>query len=327
MSGLVPPSFPSVTPTVSKADRDAIHSVLVTGAHGFLGSQVARYFGVNGSRVTGIGHEAWSLEGQSDFKLSVWHSGDITLDALVTYGGEPDVIVHCAGSGSVAFSMLHPFQDYARTVTSTAAVLEYIRLHSRRTALVYPSSAAVYGVAELLPIEETAALQPASPYGTHKVMAEQLCRSYADNYGLSVAIVRFFSIYGEGLKKQLLWDACEKIARGENMFFGSGAEMRDWLHVEDAAHLIRKAAINASNSAPIVNGGSGVGVTIREILEEVFRAFGSSDQPCFNGSPRPGDPPGYQANMKIATDWGWSPNVDWREGVRRYVAWYRSQSR
>lgn len=302
-----------------------VKSAVVTGAHGFLGRHVARHLADAGYTVTGIGHGAWDRAESERFGLTFWHTADITLDELVTYAGEPDVMVHCAGSGSVAFSMSHPHQDYVRTVSTTAAVLEYVRLHSPRTAVVYPSSAAVYGAAERLPIRESDALHPTSPYGVHKYMAEKLCRSYADHFGIAVAVVRFFSVYGEGLQKQLLWDACSKATRGEATFFGTGAELRDWLHVKDAASLLQAAALHASPSCPIVNGASGEGLTVRDVLAEIFRAYGSMATLDFSGMPRPGDPVGYHADVTAATAWGWQPAVAWRDGMRRYVDWFKGR--
>ena len=300
-------------------------AALVTGAHGFLGRHVARYLAGAGYTVTGLGHGAWDRAEAESFGLTFWHTADITLDSLVTYAGEPDVIVHCAGSGSVAFSMLHPHQDFVRTVSATAAVLEYVCLHSAHTAVVYPSSAAVYGAAERLPIRENDGRRPASPYGVHKSMAEDLCRSYANHFGVSVAIVRFFSVYGDGLQKQLLWDACSKAARGDSTFFGTGHELRDWLHVQDAASLMHFAALHASAACPVVNGASGEGLTVHEVLAEIFRACGSTAALGFSGTPRPGDPVGYHADVSAARAWGWQPGVAWRDGMARYVSWFQGR--
>ena len=301
-------------------------TILITGAHGFIGRHVARQFANAGHTVTGLGHGAWDRDEWSRFGITFWHTADVTLDTLMTYAGRPDVIVHCAGSGSVGFSVQQPHQDFVRTVTSTAAVLEYVRLHSPKSVVVYPSSAAVYGNAERLPIRETDPPRPASPYGVHKLMAEDLCRSYATHFDVPVAIVRLFSIYGEGLQKQLLWDACAKAARAETAFFGSGKESRDWLHVDDAAALLMTAAANASTACPIVNGGSGQDAQVCDVLDELFTASGVGDRPRFTGVAKPGDPLGTLAETSAARSWGWQPTIPWRDGVRRYVRWYAERA-
>jgi UDP-glucose 4-epimerase len=219
--------------------------------------------------------------------------------------------------------MTHPLQDYQRTVQTTLEVLEFIRLYSPKSRLVYPSSVAVYGMAEKLPISETAPLNPVSPYGFHKKIAEDLCCSYARNFGSAAAIVRLFSVYGRHLRKQLLWDACTKIGRNDYSFFGSGLEKRDWLHIDDAADLLVLAGSHASSQPAIVNGASGVGVTVHEVLSEVFSGFELREGPRFSAQLRPGDPPEYVADIERARAWGWAPRIFWKDGIRDYVRWFR----
>lgn len=299
-------------------------TVLVTGAYGFIGRNVARYFAQSGWRVVGLGHGSWSSQEWHSWGIAEWHATDVTLDTLLTYAGVPDVIVHCAGSGAVGYSMTHPYQDFQRTVLSTMAVLEFVRQHSPRTRIVYPSSAGVYGVATVLPINESASLMPASPYGTHKKIAEELCQSYARNFDISIAIVRLFSVYGPGLCKQLLWDACVKIAQGENVFFGTGRETRDWLHIDDASSLLYLAQERATVACPIANGGTGVEVSVFDVLTELFREFGRRDIPLFSGATRSGDPINYLADIERARSWGWGPQISWRKGVCQYAAWFKN---
>ena len=302
-------------------------TVCITGAYGFIGRHVARLYASQGWHVTGIGHGSWDRAEWRQWGISEWHLTDITLESISNYTGRPDVIIHCAGSGSVGFSMNHPYQDFHRTVSTTAAVLEFIRLQSPRTCLVYPSSAGVYGVAEKLPIQESAPLQPISPYGVHKRMAEELCRSYAAHFKISISVVRLFSIYGKTLRKQLLWDACTKLNNNESSFFGSGLERRDWLHIDDTAALLLAAGDNASPDCPIVNGGSGKGISTKEILSELFSCYGRSDLPEFSGSTRPGDPVDYIADISKTSLWGWQPSKTWQEGIREYVEWYKGGAR
>ncbi len=297
---------------------------VVTGAYGFIGRHVARQMAKEGWRVIGLGHGSWMRDEWHAWGIAEWHSADITPESLVTYAGEPDVIVHCAGSGSVGFSMTHPYQDFQRTVSTTLAVLEYARLYAPRARIVYPSSAGVYGAVQKLPIGETDPLSPASPYGVNKRITENLCESYAKHFGIAVAVVRLFSVYGVGLRKQLLWDASQKIMRGENIFFGTGEEIRDWLHIEDAASLLIAAAGQASAQCPNVNGGSGVGVSVREILTDLFACFERADTPIFSGTARSGDPQGYTADISLARQWGWQPEMLLHKGLRQYADWFKS---
>ncbi len=295
---------------------------LVTGAYGFVGRHVARCAAERGYTVRAIGHGGWSRSEWSAFGIGEWHDADITMSSLLTYGGEPDVIFHCAGSGSVGFSMTHPYQDFERTVTTTLSVLEFAR-QLRGPKVVIPSSAGVYGKVESLPIATDAPLNPVSPYGMHKKMAEDLCRSYARHFGLGVALVRLFSVYGIGIRKQLLWDASTKMTRGDTTFAGTGRETRDWLHVEDAASLMLAASEHASPDCPIANGGAGVGVEIAAILGFLADALGIAGPVSFVGETRPGDPSHYTADIRQALAWGWHAERHLEDEVRAYAEWFK----
>lgn len=298
-------------------------NILVTGAFGFVGRHVARSAARAGHMVVGIGHGSWTRSEWREWGLSEWHSADVTLNSIVSYAGEPDLIVHCAGSGSVGFSMCNPAQDFDRTVVTTRDVLEYVRLHRPATKVVLPSSASVYGDARVLPISTDAPLKPVSPYGLHKRMAEELCLAYKRHFAVRVAIVRLFSVYGIGLRKQLLWDACDKLSRGSASFGGSGDETRDWLHVDDAARLLLAAGHMEFAEIPIINGAAGTGVPIRFVVETLARALGGSAQICFSGISRPGDPVHLVADISGARQLNWRPEQTLDEGLALYAEWFR----
>jgi UDP-glucose 4-epimerase len=218
-------------------------------------------------------------------------------------------------------------QDYGRTVTTMLDVLEFARLHSPKSMIVYPSSAAVYGTVDRIPITEDFPSHAVSPYGVHKRMAEELCVSYGRHFGIAAATVRFFSVYGEGLRKQLLWEACNKIRRNDLSFFGTGRELRDWVHVDDAASLLFAIARKAASGCPVVNGATGVGVTVREVLKELLAALGAGGEPRFTGAARPGDPDQYVADVGAAQElFSWQHSVPWQSGIRRYADWFRAEN-
>lgn len=298
-------------------------NVLVTGAFGFLGRYVSRSCARDGHKVRGIGHGSWSQPEWSEWGLSEWHESDVTLDAIVSYAGEPNMIVHCAGSGSVGFSMSHPGQDFDRTVVTTRDVLEYVRIYRPQARVVLPSSASVYGDAQAMPISEMSPLRPMSPYGIHKQMAEELCLSYARYFGVSVAIVRLFSLYGIGLRKQLLWDACMKLSRGTAIFGGTGQETRDWLHVEDAARLLLAAGQAASSSQLIINGATGVGVPTCRIIEDIANAFRGAEDMQFSGVSRLGDPAHLIADTNKVQGLDWRPVKVFEVELAHYIKWFK----
>jgi UDP-glucose 4-epimerase len=279
-------------------------TALVTGGAGFIGSSVVRALGEAGYAVTTAGT-----------------STDRLAPARIAALPPCDLIVHCAGGSSVSASLADPLGDFEKTVPPFAGLLDHVRTHMAHTRVVLMSSAAVYGDADNWPTPETSRLGPVSPYGVHKRMCEELCTSYGRNYGVATAILRLFSVYGPGLRKQLMWDACRKARGGEPVFGGTGDEERDWLHVDDAAALVVAASTHASTDAPAFNGGSGMGVRVRDVVGQICRELGAPS-PQFSGISRVGDPQRYVADITRARELGWAPRIDITRGVSQYVAWF-----
>ena len=205
-------------------------TVWVTGAHGFLGRNLCRYLSGHDFCVIGIGHGHWKPGEAQAWGVSQWFFSEVHLAALYDIGAKtdkPQAIFHIAGGSSVPLSLENPYLDYQRTVGTTIDVLEFARLNSPETKIIYPSSAAVYGSINKDRISEKTPLKPVSPYGVHKKIAEYLCLSYGQHFSIATSVVRLFSVYGIGLRKQLLWDACSKLSRNEVTFFGTGHETRD----------------------------------------------------------------------------------------------------
>lgn len=300
-------------------------SVLVTGGYGFLGRATANRLKRNGYRVQGIGNGRWDREEFRGHGFDEWLDAGVSMSSLMTLGSKFDLIVHCAGNGSVGYSNDNPLQDFQKSVEGTAELLEFIRLENPSALLVYPSSAGVYGQKKDSPIMETDPLAPISTYGYHKRIAEQLCENYVRNYGLRISVVRFFSIYGPGLTKQLLWDACLKLSAvgSEAVFWGTGDETRDWIHVDDAALTI--AALAEESEPPVViNGATGDRVTVREVLNLLKESLESNVPVKFNGSVRIGDPRFYHADVTKMRELGIRPTVALRAGIEEYAAWFRN---
>ncbi|RYU93728.1 NAD-dependent epimerase/dehydratase family protein [Emticicia agri] len=300
--------------------------VIITGGLGFIGQNIARQFKDKNYNVIAIGHNKVSEQELSRIGIDEWYEGDINLNILNTISLKPDLIIHCAGGSTVGGSLNNPYLDFHKTVNSTLDVLEYIRLFSPKTLLIYLSSAAVYGNKNDNMINEEDDLNPVSPYGFHKLAAENLCKSYASNFNVKVAIVRLFSIYGEGLKKQLLWEASKKIIASENevIFFGTGEETRDWLHVKDVARLIEHIA-NIQFQFIVLNGGYGERIPVKQVLFTLLNELERNDlKIIFNNQNKPGDPMYYYANINKIKELGWVPEIDLSIGLSNYVKWFKN---
>lgn len=303
----------------------------ITGGKGFIGRHLARLVSGHGNRVCGIGHGLWPAEEARKWGYATWCNGEIeaaNLSQLAQDSGLPDIVYHLAGGSSVGASFQHPREDFCRSVESTSRLLEWWRLNAPDARIVSVSSAAVYGIAPTGSIPEHAGLSPYSPYGAHKAMMESLCRAYAGNFGLHVAIVRMFSVYGAGLEKQLVWDLCGKLAVSGNspvVLGGTGDELRDWLHVSDAAALLWLARAQCDGSCPVVNGGTGIATSIREVAGMVCETWGGDAGVEFSGIARAGDPPCLVADCTRAIQLGFKPGVMLAEGIREAVGWFKAR--
>lgn len=299
-------------------------TVFVTGAAGFLGRHVSQHLSLRGWIVIGIGHGEWTAAEQGRWGLSGWIRGDVnghSLKAAMRTATAPHAILHCAGGSSVGFSLTSPKEDFHRTVVSTMEVLEFTRNYAPGAAIVYPSSAAIYGTTAQSRLCEEQAPNPVSPYGLHKFQAEQLCAFHARQWGLRLAVIRFFSLYGPGLRKQLLWDAFHKARKQDHVFWGSGQEVRDWLFIADAARLLEFAMAQASHECPVVNGGTGVGQEVRDILTMFGSLHEPRWQPVFSNTQKPGDPSCLVADVSRIQAWGFSPSIDLYSGMRMTYDW------
>jgi UDP-glucose 4-epimerase len=299
--------------------------ILITGAYGFLGRYTAKAFKDAGHHITGIGHGKWHEDEYLRWGIDTWVESTITFESLINTNLIFDIIIHCGGSGAVGFSHANPYEDFQKSVQSTLSLLEYIRLRCPECKFIYPSSVAVQGSQPDVAINEEMVAKPVSPYGYHKKIAEELCESYHQNYGLNVGIIRFFSIYGNGLQKQLLFDACKKIdhAQGKEItFFGTGEETRDWIHVTDASKLIYKFS-QKFQGMDIINGGSGQRVEIREVLNLLVKEFGVDITVNFNGAAREGDPRFFWSDMAKAKKYDYATAMNLEEGIRSFVKSYK----
>ncbi|MEQ1747873.1 MAG: NAD-dependent epimerase/dehydratase family protein [Prosthecobacter sp.] len=302
-------------------------TILITGAAGFLGTYLADLCAGYGARLVGI-------DVNPPRKPAIWqafHSiscesplvGDVMRKERVT------TVFHLAGGASVPMSVQNPFQDFSSFVPGTANLASYVREQSQ-CALVLFSSAAVYGNPISLPVHENAAIAPISPYGIHKAVGEGLLEHYARIFGFPLRIIRIFSAYGPGLRKQLIWDICEKafaaVESGSDHIdlFGTGFETRDFIHVRDVA----RAALHVSSLAPdhpttVFNVASGIQTRISEVAHKIVSQIDPRLKLTFSGTVRTGDPCQWCADVSKLSAGGFECTTSLDEGIKEVVEWAR----
>lgn len=294
--------------------------VFVMGAAGAIGRHVVRLAREQGFVVGGIGYgpEVWS----DPSGIDAWIPGAVSADALTALAGRiglPATMINLAGGAAVGASFEDPLRDFDRAVTAAARQLDWIRRVSPDTRFVVTSSAAVYGAGHALPIAEEGALCPVSPYGRHKRLVEELVHGWSADFGIRSVIVRPFSVYGVGLHKQLVFEICGRLRSSPDLLslWGSGDEVRDWLWIEDMARLLLWSADLASPLAPILNGCTGRGLSVREVAGLLVDAYGLSTKLAFNGMVRSGDPACLVGDPSRVSTLGFIPQVEPETGLRR----------
>jgi UDP-glucose 4-epimerase len=175
-----------------------------------------------------------------------------------------DAIFHFAANAYVPPSVANPAWDYQINFESTFQLLEAMRAVQHPATLVYASSAAVYGNPLRIPVSETDATFPISPYGVGKLAAERYVAVYSGLYGIRAASLRLFSIYGPRQRKQVVYDLMERISQNRDELFihGDGTQERDFGYVEDVARAAMIVAERGALGGEVYNVGSGQPVSI-----------------------------------------------------------------
>ena len=294
-------------------------NILVLGAEGFIGAHVCAYLQAEGMAVTGC-DIVENRNGLRDFVLL--DSAKPDYNSLFQQGNY-DVCINAAGRGNVSFSVEHPTQDFKDNVSAVADILNAIRNSNKGCKYLHISSAAVYGNPEQLPIAEDAALQPVSPYGFHKRMSEMVCREYYELYQVPIVILRPFSVFGNGLKKQLFWDTCEKLKASEKInLFGTGDETRDFIHIDDLSRLILLIMRKSSFKLDIFNAATGTEETIKNIASLFVKHFPGNKEIKFSGEIKEGDPLNWRADISRIKEMGFVATRNFEDAVKEYIHHY-----
>ncbi len=285
--------------------------VLVTGGAGYVGSHVVRHLVDTGAEVVvlddlSFGHRA--AVGRADFVEG--DCGDRGMLDRMMAGGAFDAVVHMAGMSLVGESMTEPARYYGNNVAKTLTLLDAMHRHDVR-AIVFSSSAAVYGEPQDVPIREEHPCVPTSPYGETKLAVERILGWYQRAYGIGYAALRYFNAAGAHESAELGEDHGDRethlIPRlilsvlrggpptpilGEDYPTSDGTCVRDYVHVMDLAeaHALALASLlRGTLQAGSFNLGNGEGFSVREVVATVGKIAGSPP-PTERAPRRQGDP-------------------------------------
>jgi nucleoside-diphosphate-sugar epimerase len=304
---------------------------LVTGGCGFIGSHLVTALLARGDTVRVLdnlstGRQDNLAAAGGDAELI---EGDLRdLDTVRRAVDGMDYVLHQAALASVPRSVAAPLPTHEADATGTLHVLVAARDAGVRRVL-YAASSSAYGDTPTLPKQEEMPARPLSPYAAAKLAGEHYCAAFARSYGLETVSLRYFNIFGPRQDPASQYAAVvprfvTAMLRGEPpTIYGDGTQSRDFTYVENAvlANLLALEATAASGE--VINVACGQRYTLLDLVAEVNAILGTSIEPRHDPRRR-GDVLHSQASIEKAERLlGYRPVVDFPEGLRRTVEWYR----
>ncbi len=259
--------------------------VLVTGGAGFIGSHLVPKLLEKGYSVTVLDNlsngKLENLEGVLDHPKFVFKRGDIRDTALPNevFGGV-DFVVHLAALIDISASVADPVQNHEINVDGTFNMLQ-AAVKNKVKRFVFASSTAVYGDVKTLPVVETIALKPISPYAASKAAGEAYCSAFASCFGLETVALRFFNIYGlrsgNSPYSGVITKFLQKIADGEDLTIdGDGEQTRDFIHVNDIVSALILALEREGLSGEVFNVCTGVPTSVNQLAATLKEVTGKN---------------------------------------------------
>ena len=298
-------------------------TILIIGSKGFVGSYLTRSW-------RKASHTIFGCDVGVDYNDAQYFQVDSTNANYeeIFLSRKFEACVNCSGAASVPDSLIHPLRDFALNTQNVFLMLEAIRKHNNSCKFINLSSAAVYGNPFSLPVKESAAVDPVSPYGNHKSYAEEICKEFSRFYGLQTCSVRIFSAYGPGLQKQLFWDLHQRIKmHGKLELMGTGNESRDFIFIQDIVDGLEVILRKGDFSAGVYNLASGRETTIREAVQTFVDCFDESVPFSFSNEVRKGDPLNWRADISKIQALGFTPGFSLQDGLKKYKEWLATEKR
>lgn len=294
---------------------------LIIGSKGFIGQHLKKFLTAGQHQVWGADVVVEYAHAQQYFLIDATNADYHSIFQEQIF----DICINCSGAASVPDSLQHPMRDYNLNAVNVFKLLDAIRIYQPACRFINLSSAAVYGNPNYLPITESTAVVPVSPYGFHKSMSEQVCEEFFRFFGIATCSLRIFSAYGEGLKKQLFWDLFQKTkSAGSISLFGTGKESRDFIYIDDLVQAIYLVAQHADFKGQAINVANGSEVFIRDCVKTFYAFFDKPVQYQFMGQGRAGDPNNWVADISILQQLGYKQQYQLANGLKKYYEWIKA---
>ena len=306
---------------------------LVTGAAGFIGRSITAALLARGESVRGmdsfITGKRSNLAGLEPMEFIEGDLADPAACARACAGVE--IIFHEAALASVPRSVADPVATNVNCVDATLNLLVAARAAGVRR-MIYAGSSSAYGDTPTLPKHEGMLPNPISPYAVAKLAGELYVRAFARVFGLETVVLRYFNVFGPfqdptSQYSGVLAVFCRRMLAGEQpTIYGDGKQSRDFTYIDNVVHanLLAAAAPAEKVSGQMMNTATGKRITLNETFGLLCELTGYSGQPAY-APERAGDIRDSLADIRLAGELlGYEPIVDFREGLRRTVEWYRA---
>ena len=307
---------------------------VVTGGAGFIGSCLVRALLAQGRGSVRVvdnlltGYERNLADVGSQVELNRTDIRDYDAVSAAVRGA--DTVFHLAAIPSVPRSISEPLLSHQVNIDGTFNVFRACAQNGVRR-VVYAASSSAYGDTPTLPKIESMLPRPKSPYAAQKLMGEYYASVFQSCFGLDTVALRFFNVYGERQDPSSPYSGVISvfmralIERRSPTILGDGEQTRDWTYVEDVASLCLKAAAAEGVAGGMYNAGNGERCSLNRVWELLQKIEGVA-LPARYAAPRAGDVRDSQADATAAKrDLGHAPKFTLEDGLRRTLAWYKTQ--
>lgn len=291
---------------------------LIIGSGGFIGNHISLYF-------KNLGYDVYTAdilikEEPNYFILNSESSNFSDLFNLIKF----DVCINASGAANVNLSFEYPELDFNLNTTNVYKLLSAIRTYNPNCKFINFSSAAVYGDPKILPIKESFSPRPISPYGFHKHYSEIICEEFFNIYKIQTISLRVFSVYGEGLKKQLFWDLHKKIKNSNNLqisILGNGKESRDFIYINDLLQVLNLIITKLNFQGQRINVANGEEILISDAVEMFIKIVKKPIQINYDNEGLVGNPKNWIADISILKQLGYIKKYNLSDGLTNYINW------